>query len=82
MEEWISQREYCKRNKMNPDTVKKMIYDGKLEAITTNGGHIKIKVGGDTVSREQYEKIYGEYIKLKTILENIQSLVGGNKWEG
>lgn len=79
MEEWISQREYCKRNKVNPDTVKKMIYDGKLESITTKGGHIKIKIGGDTVSREQYEKIYGEYIKLKTILENVQSLVGGTK---
>lgn len=79
MEEWISQREYCKRYKVNPDTVKKMIYDGKLEAIKTEGGHIKIKLGGDTVSREQYEKIYGEYIKLKTILENVQSLVGGNK---
>ena len=80
MEEWISQREYCKRYKVNPDTVKKMIYDGKLESIKTDGGHLKIRVGGDTVSREQYERIYGEYIKLKTILENVQSLVGGNKW--
>ena len=79
MEEWISQREYCKRYKVNPDTVKKMIYDGKLESIKTDGGHLKIRVGGDTVSREQYERIYGEYIKLKTILENVQSLVGGNK---
>ena len=79
MEEWISQREYCKRYKVNPDTVKKMIYEGKLESIKTDGGHLKIRVGGDTVSREQYEKIYGEYIKLKTILENVQSLVGGSK---
>ena len=81
MEEWISQREYCKRYKVNPDTVKKMIYEGKLESIKTDGGHLKIRVGGDTVSREQYEKIYGEYIKLKTILENVQSLVGGSKWK-
>ena len=78
MEEWISQREYCKRYKINPDTVKKMIYEGKLESIKTDGGHIKIRVGGDTISREQYEKIYGEYIKLKTILENVQSLLGIN----
>lgn len=79
MEEWISQREYCKRNKVNPDTVKKMIYDGKLEAITTNGGHIKIKVGGDTVSRAMYEKLLERCLIAETQLNNIKLIVGGNK---
>lgn len=79
MEEWISQKEYCKRYKVNPDTVKRFIYEGKIEAVKTQGGQYRIRIGGDTVSREKYEKLYADYIELKTILSNVQVLVGRNK---
>lgn len=78
MEEWVSQKEYCKRYKVNPDTVKKLIHEGKLEAIMTQGGQYRIRIGGDTVSREKYEKLYSDYVELKTLLNNVRTLVGGN----
>ena len=81
MEEWVSQKEYCKRYKVNPDTVKKLIHEGKLEAIMTQGGQYRIRIGGDTVSREKYEKLYSDYVELKTLLNNVRTLVGGSIWK-
>ena len=74
MEEWISQREYCKRFKVNPDTVKKMIHEGKLEAIKTQGGQYKIRLHGDVVPRDVYEKEKELRIKAEAKLEHIAQL--------
>jgi excisionase family DNA binding protein len=76
--EWISQKEYCKRHKVNPDTVKKLIYDGKLEVIKTQGGQYRIHVGGDTVSRELYEKEKELRIIAETKLNHILKLLQTN----
>ena len=78
MEEWISLREYAKRYKMGVDAVKHLIYKGELKASKTEGGHYKIKVGGDTVSRTEYEKLYERCIKAETQLENVRNILGGN----
>jgi excisionase family DNA binding protein len=75
MEEWISLSEYAKRFKMHVNNVKHLIHTGELKAVRTEGGHYKIRVGGDTVSREMYEKEKEERIRLQTILDNIGLMI-------
>ena len=57
MEEWISLNEFMKRYRVGYDVALQMIHDGKVDYQKTEGGRYKIKVGGDTVSRELYEKV-------------------------
>ena len=77
MEEWISLNEFCRRHNKKHDTVKKMIRDGLLIAMRTDGGHFKIKVGAseDTVPRALYEKEKELRIKAEVKLEHIAQLV-------
>lgn len=79
MEEWISLNEYARRFKMNVNNVKHLIHIGELKATRTEGGHFKIKVGGDMVSREMYEKEKEERIRLQTILDNITLMIKERK---
>ena len=74
--EWISLREYARRYKMNQETVKHLIFIGELEARKTAGGHYKIKLNGNTVSREEYEKEKEKRIQAETKLKNILSIIG------
>lgn len=78
MEEWISQREYCKRYNMNTETVKQLIHEGKIEAVKTQGGHIKIRIYGDVVPRDVYEKEKELRIKAEARLEHIAKLAQVN----
>ena len=55
MEEWISLTEYMKRFHIGYKEVKKMIDNNELEYKQSDGGHFRIKIGGNTVSRELYE---------------------------
>ena len=55
MEEWISLTEYMKRFHLGYKEVKKMIDNNELEYKQSEGGRFRIKVGGNTVSRELYE---------------------------
>ena len=55
-EEWISLNEYMTRFHIGHKEVKRMIDNKELEYKKTEGGHYKIKVGGNSVSREIYEK--------------------------
>lgn len=77
MEEWISLNEYARRYKKGVSTVKEMIFKGELEATQKESGHYLIKVGGDTVPRQQYEKLYERCIQAETKLANISNIVGG-----
>ena len=77
MEEWVSLTEYCKRYKMNQANVKHLIHEGKLEAVRTQKGHYKIKINGDSVSREQYEELLKRCVLAETQLNFIKQIVGG-----
>lgn len=77
MEEWVSLTEYCKRFKTNQSNAKYLINTGKLEAVTTQKGHYKIKISGNTVSREMYEKLLERCLIAETQLKNIKLIVGG-----
>jgi hypothetical protein len=74
--EWISLNEYCRRYKMSNATVKHLIYTGELEAVQTESGYYKIRVGGDTVSRTDYEREKEKRIQAETKLENILKIIG------
>lgn len=74
MEEWISLNEFMRRYKMGYEAVLKLIYEKKVDAQKI-GSRYKIRVGGDTVSRELYEKTLERAIKAETLLENIKSVL-------
>lgn len=78
-EELISMREYCRRYNKSSDTVKGMIARGEIQATRKGeGSHYLIRVGGDTVSREEYNKLMERCVKAETMLETMKSiLVGG-----
>ena len=54
-EEWISLQEFMRRKKIGKEVAYQLLASGKYEYEKTEGGHYKIKIGGDTVSRELYE---------------------------
>lgn len=74
MEEWISLNEFMKRYKMGYEAVLKLIHEGKVDAQKI-GSRYKIRVGGDTVSRELYEKTLERAIKAETKLQNIKAVL-------
>ena len=75
MEEWISQQQYMDRYKIGHKVMKQMIYNKQVEYMKTPGGQFKIKVGGDSVSRQLYEETLKRAVKAETKLENIQALL-------
>ena len=74
MEEWISLNEYMRRYKMGYEAVLKLIHSGKVEAQKI-GSRYKIRVGGDTVSRELYEKTLERAVKAETRLASIKAVL-------
>ena len=75
MEEWISLNEFMRRNHMGYNEVRHMMAEGDIEWRQTKGGHYKIKVGGDTVSREQYEHERERRIQAETKIELLKSIL-------
>ena len=75
MEEWISLTEYMKRYHIGFKEVKKMIDNNEIEYRQTDGGHYKIKVGGDTISKELYEKEKERRIQAETTLELVKNIL-------
>ena len=75
MEEWISLNEYMRRYKTGYEAVKNMIANKEVECRMTPGGYYKIKVGGDSVSREMYEKERCRRIKAETILQLLRDIL-------
>ena len=74
MEEWISFNEFMRRYKMGYEAVLKMIHEGKVDAQKV-GSRYKIRVGGDTVSRELYEKTLERALKAELLLENLKAIL-------
>ena len=57
------------------EEIKRLCRIGQIPCLRTDGGYYKIKVyKGDCISREKYEKIVQENIKLKQILSNINNI--------
>ena len=69
MEEWISLNEFMKQRKIGYNVALQMINNKEVESIKTPGGHHKIKVGGDTVSKELYNKTLERAIQSETKLD-------------
>ncbi len=79
MEEWISLTEYMKRFHLGYKEVKKMIDNNELEYKQSEGGRFRIKVGGNTVSRELYETEKEKRIQAETKLELLKKVLIGGK---
>ncbi len=73
-EEWISLTKYMERYHTGFKEVKRMIDNNEIEYRQTDGGHYKIKIGGDSVSRQLYEQEREKRIQAETkliLLKNI-----------
>ena len=79
MEEWIRLTEYMKRFHIGYKEVKKMIDNNELEYKQSDGGHFRIKIGGNTVSRELYESEKEKRIQAETKLELLKKVLIGGK---
>ena len=79
MEEWISLTEYMKRFHLGYKEVKKMIDNNEFEYKQSEGGRFRIKVGGNTVSRELYESEKEKRIQAETKLELLKKVLIGGK---
>ncbi len=75
MEEWISLNEFMRRYKVGYDVALQMIHNGEVECKKTTGGRYKIKVGGDTVSRQLYEEEHRKRIEAETTLNLLQKIL-------
>ena len=73
--ELISLNEYMRRYKVGYNVVLQMIHNGEIEARKTPGGRYKIKVGGDTVSREMYDALHERCIEAETKLEVLKNIL-------
>lgn len=79
MEEWISLNAYMKKFQVGYREVKRMIKNHEVEYRQTEGGHYKIKIGGDTVSRELYEVEKAKRIEAETKLNLLRKILGEGK---
>ena len=75
MEEWISLQEFMKRKKIGKEVALQLLHSGNYEYEKTEGGRYKIKVGGDTVPREIYEKEQKRRIEAETKLELLKNIL-------
>lgn len=77
MEEWISLNKFMKRHKVGYKVVMQMIANHEVDYIKT-GTRYKIKVGGNTVSREIYEQEKEKRIKAEAKLELLKKILENN----
>lgn len=75
MEEWISLNEFMKRRKIGYGVALKMLENNEVEFEKTPKGRYKIKVGGDTVSKELYEKEMQRRIEAETKLNLLRNIL-------
>lgn len=74
-ENWISLQEFMKQKKIGQAVAIQLLNQGKYEYEKTPGGRYKIKVGGNTVSMEQYEKEKQRRIEAETKLELLKNIL-------
>ena len=73
-EKWISLNEFMRRNNVGYNMALRMIDNGDIEGKKI-GGRYKIKVGGDTVSRQLYEEEHKKRIEAETTLKLLQNIL-------
>lgn len=67
---YVSPKKYSELTGMGEEEVKKQCRMGTIEHKMTEGGHYKIAIyDNDVVSREKYDDVVKENVKLKTIVE-------------
>ena len=59
---------------MGYEAVLKLIHKGKIDAQRV-GSRYKIRVGGDTVSRDQYEKVLERANKAEAIVDALRAVL-------
>lgn len=74
-EEWISMAAYMKRFHIGYAELKRMIYNKEVESRKTEGGQYRIKVGGNNVSIEMYEKEKEKRIQAETTLQLVRKIL-------
>lgn len=74
-EEWISLKEFMKRRKVGYEVALQMIENKEVECRKTDGGRYKIKVGGNSVSREIYEQEKEKRIQAETKLNLLKTIL-------
>lgn len=75
MEEWVSLQEFMRRKKIGKEVAYQLLASGKYEYEKTEGGHYKIKIGGDTVSRKMYEEEKEKRIRAETKLNLVLKIL-------
>lgn len=73
-EKWISLNEFMRRNNIGYKTALKMLENGDIEGKKV-GDRYKIKVGGDTVSKQLYEEEHRKRIEAETTLDLITKML-------
>lgn len=74
-EQWISLQEFMRKMKIGKEVAFQMLNNGDYEYKKTDGGRYKIKVGGDTVSKELYEKEMQRRIEAETKLNLLRNIL-------
>ena len=73
-EEWVSLNQYMKKFRIGYEGVIRLINTGQVE-YQKLGKNYRIKVGGDTVSRQLYEQTLERAIIAETKLQSIQAVL-------
>lgn len=81
IEEWISLNEFMRRRKIGYNVALQMIANNEVLYQKTGGGRYKIKVGGESVSTELYNKLLERATKAETKLKILEEIIleGRNK---
>nr|DAP18723.1 MAG TPA: hypothetical protein [Caudoviricetes sp.] len=74
-EQWISLNAFMKMRKIGYDTAIEMIENKEVESSKTPGGRYKIKIGGNTVSKEMYDQAIERAIQAETKLNVLKSIL-------
>lgn len=71
---WISLNEFMRRNNIGYDVALQMIHNGDIEG-KKYGNRWKIKIDGDTVSRQLYEEEHKKRIEAETTLKLLKNIL-------
>ena len=73
-EQWISQNAYMEKYHIGFSEMKHLIHSKQVECRKTEGGQIRIKDGGDSVSIEMYEMEKSKRIEAETKLNVLKNM--------
>lgn len=74
--EYLSAKEYANKTGAGYQSILDQCKNGTLQSFKTDGGQFRVKIlKGDMVTKEQFEKLQEENIKLKSSLQAIKALL-------